>query len=110
MLKVRDLDTKPASNRWFAARDADRYSEECRMLYTAREQATAETFKDLVELAYGGRIYLTYRITFASVKIDSPMVRDRVFLKELEALCEERGYEKVRTAQGISYRMPRFVQ
>lgn len=104
-MKTQELDTKPAQTSWIAALDAGRYSDECRMRYTARQQAHAETFRDLVELAYSGRIYLTYRKTFTAVKVDQPQVRDRAFLKSLEALCEERGYQKIRTAQGITYRI-----
>lgn len=105
-MKAQELDTKPAKSAWFAAKDADRYSDDCRITYTAKQRATAETFKDLVEYAYSGRVYLTYRKTFVSVKIDQPVVRDRKFKKSLEELCTERGYQKISTAQGITYRIP----
>lgn len=104
-MQARDLDTKPANTAWIAAMDADRYSRECRDRYTPREQATAETFRDLMNLAYAGAVYINYRKTFVTVKVNQPVVRDRGFLRGLEELCAERKYDKIRTAQGISYRL-----
>lgn len=111
MLKTKELDTKPAGRFAFAAaRDATRYSDECRMLYTARQRAAAETFMDIVSAAYSGKqIYLTYRKTFITVKVDGPTLRDRRVRRELDAICEERGYEKVQSAQGIVYRIKSVV-
>lgn len=107
MLKVKELDTKPAGRFAFAAvRDAERYSDECRMLYSGRQRAAAETFKDVVSAAYSGKkIYINYRKTFIVVKVEAPTLRDRRVRRELDAICEERGYQKVQSAQGIAYRI-----
>jgi hypothetical protein len=110
MLKEQELKTVSAGCYAYAAiRDANRYSDECRVTYTAKQQASAETFKDIIELAYHSKkFYLEYRKTMISIKVAAPfIVRDRKMLNELDAIAEERGYEKVRSAQGLRYRIPR---
>jgi hypothetical protein len=108
MIAVKELDTKPAgSHAWFAARDAQRYSDECRMLYSARKRSQVETFLSLVQMAYTRvRDEPTYRKNFAVIKIENGQVRDRVMAREIDEICEERGYEKTRTAQALSFRIP----
>lgn len=92
----------------FAAIRANNYSDECRNFWTPRQQAQAETFKDIIGLAYSAkRTYLTYRKTKIVVKLENAIMRDRKMVRELEALCEERGYEKVRTNTGLEYCIPR---
>lgn len=107
MINTRDLDTQPAGRyAWAAARDANRYSDECRMSYTGRERSQVETFLSLVQMAYTGvRAEPTYRKKFAVVKIEKGEVRDRHLAREIDAICEERGYEKVRTPQALSFRV-----
>ena len=107
MLKALDLDTKPAGRfAYAAARDADRYSDECRMRYTATQRAQAETMRDIVSLAYmGSNIYINYRKTFIVVKVEKAEVRDRRMVRELDEICAERSYTKTRSAQGIAFRI-----
>lgn len=107
MHTIKDLDTQPAGRyAWAAARDANRYSDECRMLYTGRERSQVETFLGLVEMAYSGvRPEPTYRKKFAVVKIENGQVRDRRLAREIDTICEERGYQKIRTAQALSFRV-----
>lgn len=111
MLNTTELNTKTAGCFAFAAsRDANRYSDECRMLYSPRQRAQAETLRDVVALAYSTKkMYVTYRKTFVAIKIVDSIVRDRRVVRELEALCEERGYQKATSAQGIVYRIPRVA-
>jgi hypothetical protein len=111
MLTERDLRTNTAGRFAFAAaRDANRYSDECRMLYTPRQRAQAETLRDVVVMAYSAaKLYVTYRKKFVAIKLTDATVRDRRVVRELELLCEERGYEKTRSAQGIIYRIPRVA-
>lgn len=108
MLKIRDLDSQPAgAYAWAAARDAQRYSDECRMLYSGKRRAQIESFLSLVEMAYTGvRSEPTYRKKFAVIKIENGMVRDRRMAREIDTICEERGYQKIRTAQALSIRIP----
>ena len=105
-MKTKELDTPAATNKWWAAQDAGRYSNECRMRYTGRERVQAEQFLDFLKQAYlGVRDEPTYRKRFVAIKIEQPVVRDRRWRDEVDALATERGYEKVRTAQGITYRI-----
>ena len=108
-MKNRDLDTQPAGQyAWAAARDAQRYSDECRVLYSGRERAQIETFLSLVQMAYTGvRDEPTYRKNFATVKLNKgALVRDRRMAREIEAICAERGYESLSTPQGRIFRIP----
>jgi hypothetical protein len=107
MLTARDLDTKPAGRfAYAAARDADRYSDECRMRYTASQRAQAETMRDIVCLAYtGSNTYINYRKTFIVIKVEKAEVRDRRMVRELDEICTERNYTKTRSAQGIAFRI-----
>lgn len=108
MPKIRDLDSQPAGQyAWAAARDAQRYSDECRMLYSGQKRARVETFLTLVQMAYTGvRAEPTYRKNFAVVKVENGLVRDRRMVREIDSICDERGYEKIRTAQALSFRIP----
>lgn len=106
-LNIKVIDTKSAGRYAYAAAiNASRYSDECRMLYTNSQRAKAETFLDVVCAAYSGRnAYITYRKSYMTVKVDAPTLRDRHMRDVLDAICAERGYQKVVSAQGITYRM-----
>lgn len=108
MPKIKDLDSQPAGQyAWAAARDAQRYSDECRVLYSGQKRARIETFLNIVQMAYTGvRDEPTYRKNFAVIKIENGLVRDRRMVREIDAICDERGYEKIRTNQAISIRIP----
>jgi hypothetical protein len=109
MSQTKDLDTRPAGQyAWAAARDAQRYSDECRMLYSGQKRARIETFLSLVQMAYSGvREEPTYRKNFATIKIaKGSLVRDRRMAREIQAICEERGYEQRTTPQGLIFRIP----
>jgi len=92
-----------------AAIDAKRYSDECRQAFSPKQQAQAQSFRDLVELAYTGvESEPNYRKTMAVIKVHrGAVVRDRAIARELDAICQERGYVKVRTATGTLYRIPK---
>jgi hypothetical protein len=108
MLKEKDLDTRGSSVPWFAVKDAERYSDECRIIYSPSQRSQAETFKDIVSLGYSAKnIYITFRKKFIAIKVENPTPKNRRVINELHALCEERGYEKATTAQGIIYRIPK---
>jgi hypothetical protein len=106
MMNTLELNVQPASNKWWAARDAQRYSDQCRVIWSASDRARAETFRDILALARTGvRTEITYRKGFMVVKAERSEVRDRRVLKEVEALAAERGYLRVVTPQAISYRI-----
>lgn len=107
MLQEKELNTRSAGNfAWAAAKDAERYSDECRVRYTPKDRARAETFRDLVEMAYTNvRAEPTYRKTFIVIKVENGQVRDRKWAREIDAICVERNYDKTRTAQGFNFRI-----
>lgn len=111
MLKEKELKTQAAGFfAWAASKDATRYSDDCRQLYTSAQRARAETFMDIVRMGYTNvRVEPTYRKKFVVVKVENGIVRDRSVAREIDAICEERGYEKVRTAQALSFRLPRLA-
>lgn len=106
-MTTKDLETKSAgSYAWAAAKNAYQYSDECRVIYTPAQRARAESFRDIVDLAYTNVLKEpTYRKKFITVKVDRGQVRDRRMAKEIDLICQERGYEKVHTAQGIIFRI-----
>jgi len=107
MINEKELNSRAAGvYAWAAAQDAERYSDECRMRYTPAQRARAETFKDLVEMAYTNvRDKLTYRKKFVVVKVEHGHVRDRKMAQEIDAIVAERNYEKTFTPQGFNFRI-----
>jgi hypothetical protein len=107
MIQEKELNTRAAGvYAWAAAQDAERYSDECRMRYTPAQRARAETFRDLVEMAYTNvRAEPTYRKKFIVVKVEHGRVRDRKMAQEIDAIVAERKYEKTFTPQGFNFRI-----
>ena len=89
--------------------DANRYSDECRVVYTPRQRAQAESFRDIVAMAYTNvRSEPTYRKQWITVKVErGALVRDRKIVNEINAICQERDYQRVVTPQGTLFRMPK---
>ena len=111
MLNDKDLNNKPAGRFAFAAaKDANRYSDECRMTFTPSQRAYAETFRDILVLAYSAEeVFVNFRKTIISIKLTKPQVRDRKVVRELDAICAERGYVKARSEQGLLYKLPKVA-
>jgi hypothetical protein len=107
MIQEKELNSRAAGvYAWAAAQDAHRYSDECRMRYTPAQRARAETFRDLVEMAYTNvRAEPTYRKKFIVVKVEHGQVRDRKMAREIDAIVAERNYEKTFTPQGFNFRI-----
>lgn len=107
MVEEKQLNTHSAGRyAWAAARDANRYSDECRMLYTNTQRARAESFNRMVDMAYTNvRPEPTYRKTFVVVKIENGQVRDRGYAKMVEDEAAEQGYEKTVSPQGTNFRI-----
>ncbi len=106
MLQEKELKTRSAGQyAWAAAQDANRYSDECRMLYTGAERARVDTFVDLVNMAYSARVYTNYRKKWVQVYLKDVQIRDRKWAQEIDAIIEERNYEKVRTESCVTIRM-----
>ena len=88
MIQEKELKSASAGQfAWAAARDANRYSDECRMLYT------------------NVRRELTYRKSFVVVKIEKGQGRDRAYARMVEDEAAERGYVRTVTPQSVNYRI-----
>jgi allophanate hydrolase subunit 1 len=104
----RDLDTQPATNRWWANRDANRVNLRWEPTYSEAQRVKASQMRGCLDLVYGNRaIHVNYRERFISIKVDRAVVRDRTNLRLLEADWAREGIERRQTAQGIIYRIPR---
>ncbi len=78
------------------------------MTFTPSQRAYAETFRDLLTLAYSAeQVFVNFRKTIISIKLTKPQVRDRKIVRELDAICVERGYVKARSEQGLLYKLPK---
>jgi hypothetical protein len=104
------LDTKEATNKFAAFRDARMRSYAASTHYTDAEKVIAERIKMCLELVYRAReVYVTFRKGFIAIKLDDAGVRDRKGLEIIERDIADRGVVKVVTAQGITYRIPKRV-
>jgi hypothetical protein len=95
-------------DRIFAAADARRRNAVYAALYTAKQKAFAEAFKDQVANAYiRSKVYLNYRERFMAVKVANPSVRDRIgsAVAAVEDFCTKHGITAHRTAGAIVFRI-----
>jgi hypothetical protein len=105
---TKDLDTKEASNAFFAARDARMRNYAMSSTYTAAERLKAERVKLALECVYRvTEVHINYRQKFIAVKLTNALVRDRASVADLEAFYAQEGIVKRETAQGTIYRIPR---
>lgn len=83
---------------------------ENKMTYSAREQARAETVRDLVGIAFPtSECFVNYRKTFIAVKISKP-IKARMISSQaqmFESVMDDYGAKKVITDTSIVYRIPR---
>jgi len=104
------LDTKEASNAFFAARDARMRNYAMGSTYSAAEKLRAERMKLGLGLAYSAdEIHINYRGKFIAVKVSNARVRDRNTVNTLESLYALEGIVKRISAQGTIYRIPRLA-
>ena len=90
-MNERELNTNPAANPWFAAKDAERRNGEARSTYTAKQRAKAQTAFDLIDTVFEYKnIFLTYRKTFVAIKVEDPVIRHgmKTMLKNLEEMFD----------------------
>jgi len=109
-MQVRELETKNAGYYARAATINARVSSYAASThYTQSQRTQAERVKIMLEEVYSGTVYLNYRKKFIAIKIETPRVRNSKLLRELETEYTLRGYSKIQTAQGITYRIPKEV-
>lgn len=81
---------------------------ENKIRFSAREQARAETVKDLVAIVYpGSTCYVNYRQKFISIKIEKPNKPNSRSAVQLDEVMSDYQAVKVVTPQGIVYRIPK---
>lgn len=104
------LDTKEATNAFFAARDARMRNYAMGSTYSAAEKLRAERMKLGLELAYNSdEIHINYRGKFIAVKMSNASVRDRNTMNKLESMYAIEGVVKRISKQGTIYRIPRLA-
>ena len=102
------LDTKEASNAFFAVRDARMRNYALSSTYTPAERLRAEQVKLGLECVYSStEVHINYRKKFIAVKLSNALVRDRASVADLEAFYAQEGIVKRTSAQGTIYRIPR---
>jgi len=107
-MNTRDLDTQPATNRWWAAKDANRLNLRWEPTYSEQQKIKASRMRGCLDLVYGNRgVHVNFREKWIAVKVDRAIVRDRVNLRLLETDWAQEGIERRDTAQGVIYRIPR---
>ena len=102
-----EKDYKPAGKwAWFAERDARMRSAVNSTTFSDAQKLKAERVKLALEMVYSAeKVYIEYRKKFISVKVHKAEVRDRKGLVLLEMCYKNEGLEKVKTAQGVTYRI-----
>jgi allophanate hydrolase subunit 1 len=91
---------------WFAERDARMRSAVNSTTFSDAQKLKAERVKLALEMVYSAeKVYIEYRKKFISVKVHKANVRDRKGLLLLEMCYENEGLQKVKTPQGVTYRI-----
>jgi hypothetical protein len=91
---------------WFAERDARMRSVVNSTNFTDAQKIKAERVKLALGLVYTAeQFYIEYRKKFISVKVHKPEVIDTKGLEQLEAIYQAEGLVKIKTAQGVTYRI-----
>lgn len=91
-----------------AAMNAHFRNREMAGTYTLQQQCLAQRTLDLLDMAYAyANSYINYRKKFIAVKIEGAIKRDRKMAAEAMSILAERGYQVVKSAQGIVVRIPR---
>ena len=104
-----ELDTKEATNKWWALQDRRMRNIANASLYSDRQKIRAERMKLALELLYTGKIYdICFGKRSISVKLQAGgSIRDRREFNLLEADWSAEGIYKKATEQGIQYHIPR---
>lgn len=103
------LETKEATNAFFAQRDARMRNYAMSSTYTQSQRVRAERVKLALELVYRSKeVYINYRKNFIAVKLCNALVRDKQAVADLEQFYAQEGIVKRESAQGTIYRIPRL--
>lgn len=111
-MQVKELETKNAG---FYARaaaiDARMRNIAGASTYSDAQKVQAERMKLGLDMVYASKgIYINFRLKFITIKVESPLVRDRKTLALLEQDYEKAGITKQVTAQGVIYRIKKVAK
>ncbi len=108
-MNEKELETQSAGRyAWAANRDARMKAIANWSHYSQEQQIEAERVKLGLEMVYSAQgVFLNPRQKFIAIKLDRARVRDRKGLAYLEEEWNKKGYTKISTAQGITYRIPK---
>jgi hypothetical protein len=108
-MRTVNLDTKEATNKWWAVQDRRMRNIANQSLYTQAQQVRMDRIKLALELVISGQVFeVNYGKRGASVKIAVGFnIKDRKGLRQLENDWAQEGIFRKETAQGTLYFMPR---
>ena len=108
-MQEKELSNKSAGYyAYAAARDARMRNLVESSHYSEQQKILADRMALALELVYWAKgIHINYRKKFIAVKVDRAQVRDRQNLQLLEAEYTLKGYNKISTAQGVTYHIPK---
>ena len=105
-MKSQDLETQSAGYfAYAAAANARMTSIANASHFSDAQKIQAERMRIALEMVYSGTVHLNYRKTQITLKVDQPVVRNRIELALLEKDWETRGVVKRVSAQGINYKI-----
>lgn len=106
---MRNLQTVDAdTNKRGAALNAYYRNREMACTYTREQQCLAQRALDILDTAFAyAESYINYRKKFIAVKISGQIARNKTISKQAVSILEDKGYEVVKTPQGIVVRIPR---
>ena len=107
-MKTAVLDTQEAPNKWWAAQDARMRNIANKSRWDAGVQRRVSAMLMALDSIYSGRIYEAYGVRRVAIKIDSPQVRDRKWLRIMEADWAAEGITKTVTPRGILYQVAKL--
>jgi hypothetical protein len=107
-MQAKALATEESQNKFAAVADIAKRNACNSGNFSPAHKLVAEGMKTALYTAYNTTgVYINYRKGFVAVKVAAPAtVNDRALLAQKEAAWEAIGFTKVKTAQGIIYRLP----
>ena len=107
MITIIKTEDKTALPAFFAATDCANRNKQNRELYSPEQIKSSEEVYNRVVSCYNSRVFRNFRKNFITVKVDKPKMYDLVSTQvtELNLWAQANGFEIVRTANAIIYRL-----
>jgi hypothetical protein len=105
-LKTTTINTEEATNKRWAAQDAQRRNTNNKSHFSQAIQVQIERMKMVMNMVYACKnIYEAYGKKGVSIKVDGATVTDKKNLRLLEAEWTALGFTKKVSEQGVIYRL-----